>query len=121
MAGHFKAPEHRRTERFNLRFTLDEMTHIDAQAAAAGIDPSKYLRRRALGYIVPPAHRIDPGLVSELNRIWVELRAQGNNLNQMARHLNSGQPAIAEIDLVLAELRGVLSKVIDSLEEGSVP
>lgn len=41
----------KRTERHNLRFTLAEIDHINTQAAAAGLDVTEYLRRRALGYI----------------------------------------------------------------------
>lgn len=98
-------PHERRTERFNLRFTAAELAHIQQQAHAAGIDATEFLRRRALGYVVPPApRRADASLVSELNRV-------GQNLNQIARNLNSGRTLRLEVDVVIAELRGILEKV----------
>lgn len=80
-------PEERRTERHNLRFTQAEHEHIRAQASAAGLDVAEYLRRRALGYVVPasPARRVGSAAVlSELNRIGLEMKAIGNNANQLA-------------------------------------
>ncbi|MEM6260706.1 MAG: plasmid mobilization relaxosome protein MobC [Planctomycetota bacterium] len=108
MARPTKQPHERRSERFNLRFTVAELAHIEQQAQSAGIDPTEYLRRRALGYEVPPApRRADASLVSELNRV-------GQNVNQIARNLNSGRRERLKLDLVLAELRGVLEKVVAS-------
>lgn len=108
MARPTKQPHERRSERFNLRFTIAELAHIEQQARTAGIDPTEYLRRRALGYEVPPApRRADASLVSELNRV-------GQNVNQIARNLNSDRSERQEVDVVLAELRGVLEKVAAS-------
>lgn len=105
MARPRKHPREQRSERFNLRFTIAERAHIDQQAAAAGIDATSFLRRRALGYRVPSAEsRADPALLSELNRIGV-------NVNQIARNLNAGRPERQDVDVVLAELRGVLDRL----------
>ena len=106
MARPTKQPHEKRTERFNLRFTVAELAHVQDQARAAGLDPTEYLRRRALGFQVSPApRRADAVLVSELNRIGV-------NLNQIARNQNSGRAERADADVVLAELRGVLAQVV---------
>lgn len=82
-----KHPDEKRDQRFNLRFTAAELAHVETQARLAGIGPHEFLRRRALGYVVPPAsaqQRTDPGIVTELNRLGLELKAIGNNANQLA-------------------------------------
>lgn len=106
MARPTKQPHEKRTERFNLRFTVAELAHVQDQARLAGLDATEYLRRRALGFVVSPApRRADAALVTELNRIGV-------NLNQIARNINADRPERADADVVLAELRGVLAQVV---------
>ena len=116
MARPIKQPHEKRSEVLRARVTFAEKMHVEEQASAAGIDPSEYLRRRALGFMVSPApRRADAALVSELNRIGV-------NLNQIARNLNSGRTERADVDVALAELRGVLSQVLlpmGELDDGS--
>jgi hypothetical protein len=100
-----KKDEHeKRSEVVRLRLTLAEHEHVRSQAESAGVTVSDYLRRRALGYIVPRVvgrRGPDPVLLSELNRIGV-------NLNQIARNQNSGRPERLDAEAVLDELRGVL-------------
>ena len=103
MARPKKQSHERRSERFNLRYTLAEIEHIRAQAAAAGLEPHEYVRRRSLGHAVPPApaRSSDPALISELNRIGV-------NVNQLARAVHRGSAFTEfwrEIGDELADLR----------------
>ena len=81
----------------------------------------EYVRRRALGHVVSTSsQRADPALISELTRIGTRLAKAGNNLNQIARSVNSGavplavsvDPALAENAAALAQLRAVLTKVV---------
>ena len=98
MARPKKHPEDKRDRRFNLRFTEAELSHVETQAAIAGLEPHDYLRRRALGYEVPSSatRSADPALVRKLNKLGLELAAIGNNANQLARDANSGRaPQIA--------------------------
>ena len=97
----------KRTERHNLRFTLAEHEHIRAQAEAVGLSVAEFLRRRALGYMVPTGRarrRVDPGVLNELNRIGV-------NVNQIARNLNSDRPLRLNAQEVLSELQQVLGRL----------
>ena len=55
MARPTKHPDEKRDQRFNLRFTAAELAHVETQARLAGVGPHEFLRRRALGYVVPPA------------------------------------------------------------------
>lgn len=108
MARPKKQPHETRDQRFNLRLTLAEIDHVRAQAAAAGLDPHEYARRRALGHAVPPAPQrgSDPALVSELNRIGV-------NVNQLARATHRGADFTRYWADVGRELQGALARVLD--------
>lgn len=107
MARPKKDTHEKRSEVVRLRLTLAEHEHVRAQAEAAGVTVSEFLRRRSLGYVVPQIRGRrgpDPALLVELNRI-------GINLNQVARNLNSGRPERLDAEAVLDELRDVLALV----------
>jgi hypothetical protein len=105
MARPTKDDTAKRSERFNLRLTLAELAHVQAQAAHAGIGAHDYARRRVLGHRVPPARsQIDATLLSDLNRIGV-------NLNQLARASNSGADVQAEAAVLLAQVRGIIEQI----------
>ncbi len=105
MARPTKDDAAKRTERFNLRLTLAELAHVQAQATHAGIGAHEYARRRVLGHRVPPARsQIDAALLTELNRIGV-------NLNQLAHAVNSGAVVERDASIVLAEVRGLIEQI----------
>jgi Bacterial mobilisation protein (MobC) len=105
MARPRKAPAERRDVRIAPRLTAAELDFIEAQAAAAGIDPAEYARRRMLGRRVAAARSAaDDRLILELNRVGV-------NLNQIARAVNMDRDLDADFCAVLAELRTVLERV----------
>jgi hypothetical protein len=105
MARPLKQTEEKRAERFNLRFTLEEAERLKTQAATAGIPPHEYARRRVLGFQVqPPPQKADAALVSELNRIGV-------NVNQLARAQNGGREFRGDWQDVERDLRSILEKV----------
>jgi len=108
MARPRKESGERRDEQLKLRLTLAEIERLREQAATSGLTVADYARRRILGLPVSPApRRADAALLSELNRIGV-------NINQIARSLNRGQSLALECDDVLAELRRVMAKVAGS-------
>lgn len=109
MARPNKTEHEKRTETARFRVTLAEREYIRSQASAAGLTETDYLRARALGYQVPAAaaRSSDPALVSEINRIGV-------NVNQLTRavHMDDYRsPFTAEWRAISAELRQALSKV----------
>ncbi len=105
MARPVKQLHEKRSETLRARVTIAEKVFVQDQAELAGLDVTEYVRRRVLGFQVPPAAgRADAALLSELNRIGV-------NLNQLARNANSGRVERMNIDVVMAELRGVLESV----------
>jgi len=112
MARPTKDTADKRTERFNLRLTLAELAHVQAQAAHAGIGPHEYVRRRVLGHRVPPARsQIDASVVSELNRIGV-------NLNQLTHAVNSGVVIEREAAVLFAQVQSLIEQLVGG-EHGS--
>ena len=107
MARPSKDPTELRTQRFNLRLTLAEIERLRANAAAAGLEPHEYARRRTLGHRIPPApsRGADPALLSELNRIGV-------NVNQLARATHRGSDFTLYWREVGAKLEAVLGKLV---------
>ena len=98
-----------RSERLNLRLLPDERAIIRARAAASGLSPTDYARRRVLGgklAVVAP-RRADPALVLAVNRAGV-------NLNQIARALNSG---LGHNPHELSETLARLNRLLDRLQD----
>ena len=105
MARPTKDTAAKRTERFNLRLTPAELAHVHTQATRAGIGAHEYARRRVLGHKVPPARsQIDASLLTELNRIGV-------NLNQLTHAVNSGIVIEREAALVLAQVQAIIERI----------
>lgn len=73
----------RLTERCEFRATPAEKEAIERNAREAGYRPSEYLRRKALE---KPDY--SQAQLLEMASVRKELRAQGKNLNQIARVLN---------------------------------
>ncbi len=103
-----KQPDEKRSARFNLRFTAAELAQIEAQAHIAGLGPHEFLRRRSLGYVVPPRSQgqVDPAIVSELNAV-------GNNVNQLARATHRGTDFVRYWQEIGTKLEDVLELVLD--------
>lgn len=111
--GRPRKEEHeRRIASVRADLTEAEKVFVQDQAAKAGLSEAEYTRRRVLGNPVESAatdRRIEPALLSELNRIGV-------NVNQIARHLNAGRTERGSLDVVVAELRGVLGQLLQRPE-----
>ena len=66
----------------SVRLTVDELVHIDEQAATAGLPLSAYARMVLTGRKIAPRQTpIEQALLVELNR-------SGRNVHQIAKHLN---------------------------------
>jgi hypothetical protein len=74
--------------RISTRFTSDERDFLVGQAESSCLTLSEYIRASALGSGY--AATIDPMKRQLLQDAIRELNRQGNNLNQIARHLNAG-------------------------------
>jgi hypothetical protein len=99
----------RRDQQLNISLTGEEIASLRARAQRAGLRLTVYCRAQLLQdrlvarEIIPL--RYDPRLVHQLMRV-------GNNLNQIARALNTQPNSIAPSDLApaLKELRVILQE-----------
>ena len=106
MARPKKDPQEKRSEVARFRLTLAEKAHLRTQVHASGLSEAEFLRRRALGLPVRvTATRSDPALVSELNRIGV-------NVNQLARATHRGGEFTAYWRDVGRQLHSIMDKVL---------
>lgn len=108
MARPKKEQHEQRSEQMNTRWTLAEREYIRTQARAAGISETAYVRARTLSHQIHPVPSrggADPALVSELNRIGV-------NVNQLARATHRGSDFTRHWMHIAGELRTALAKVM---------
>lgn len=105
MARPRKDEHEQRRDRTTVRFTAAEKAFVEEQAGHAGMVPADFIRHRALGLPVQPSpRRADAALLSELNRIGV-------NVNQLARAVHTERDFARFWSEVGGELRAVLEKV----------
>lgn len=105
----------RRSKVTVMRTTEPELEHIRAQADAAGLSVSEFVRRRSLGYTVPTAaaasRGIDPRLIEGVNRI-------GNNVNQLARAVHMDRTFVQYWERIGGELEELLEQLVRLDEDG---
>ena len=81
-------PENSRVSHIGIRFTTQEREFVVQQAKKSCLTLSEYIRASSLG--PGYAATIDPMKRQLLQDAIRELNRQGNNLNQIAIHLNTG-------------------------------
>lgn len=81
-------PGESRVSHIGIRFAPQERAFIVQQAKKTCLTLSEYIRASALG--PGYAAMIDPMKRQLLQDVLRELNRQGNNLNQIARHMNAG-------------------------------
>lgn len=108
MARPRKDENEKRSAVARFRLTLAEKAHLRAQVHTSGLSEAEFLRRRALGLPVRvSATRSDPALVSELNRVGV-------NVNQLARATHRGSDFTAYWKQIGRDLEAIMDKVLGS-------
>ncbi len=95
-------PENSRVSHIGIRFSPQEREFVVQQAQRSHLTISEYIRASALG--PGYAATIDPMKRQLLTDTLRELNRQGNNLNQIARHLNGGNLTPDQGDRELALL-----------------
>jgi len=102
----------RRTASVRVKLTPSEKTALESAAAARGGSVSDYMRESCLVRRggAPPEVRRNP----EARKLMEELRAIGNNLNQIARHTNVIKEITRpdELAATLRELKAAMARVI---------
>lgn len=120
MARPKKHPLERRLASVRSDLTLAEKRYVQEQAAKAGLSEAEYTRRRVLGYVVKPARQaasFDPALVSEINRLALQVSALGNLANQVARYCHTDRRLPADWQLLPSEINTLLRLVEQSLKK----
>lgn len=121
------ATEAKRDSRLAVRLTAGERAEIDARAAALACHVSDYARAVLVEGAAPkPARRsssrpmLTPDELAALNRAGIDLRAIGNNLNQIARalHGNTPRPILDDLAEDLAALRRTREALDALIERG---
>lgn len=105
MARPKKAPTERRDALLGVRLTHDERAELERAAAAHGIAPADFMRRRALSYRLPPLAAEHQAMAS----LAAALMPIGVNLNQVTRAANSGKL----LPNIVAELATRITTLLD--------
>lgn len=101
-----------RNRYIQIRLSDDELEEITKRAGQ--LDKSTWLRQLALGQPIAEQpkpkpkkviHTADPELIREVNRI-------GNNINQIAKHLNEGNQLSNAILIALLNLQTSLDETV---------
>ncbi|MCZ4103047.1 plasmid mobilization protein [Streptomyces sp. H39-C1] len=119
----------KKKSRVTVRFDQHEKQQLDDQAATAGLSLAHLVARRALtpgtatAGSVQRTEQLDAA-IDELASTRAELSAWGNNLNQIARHLNTGGtlvpgPASQFVDSAGYLLGQDLPRVVALLDEAA--
>lgn len=105
-----------RSKSILIRLSVDERAELDARAQAAGLSVGAYMRKMALGRAGPRSQRAPAADTDELRRLRGQLGKIGNNINQVAYHLNrGGLPEAADASKTLAELRALFPAIKEAL------
>lgn len=94
----------------NLRVTLNEQVQLEEIAKANGLNLVEYIRRRALQKQLPKFK------MSGLQRdLLIEISRIGNNINQMSKRVNQGNPNLKGLESELLSLHKQLNEIKNQL------
>jgi hypothetical protein len=113
--------EQRRRRRVkSVRFSPEELARLEADAARAGLTVGSYVRFVVLQAPVPRQARRPPVERELLSKALGELGKVGSNVNQIAKHLNSGR-SVPDFDIAaaLAELHVAKDELMAALGRGT--
>lgn len=109
-----------RTKAFNIGMTEAEFAQAEDRARRAGLSNAAYGRACVLGEKGPRAKRAPPLNHELLSEALASLNRVGNNLNQIAKQLNSGgHPDRAAMADARSELTAILELILNAI--GRVP
>lgn len=94
----------------NLRVTLNEQVQLEEIAKTYGLNVVEFVRRRALQKQLPKFTM--PGLKRDL---LIELSRIGNNINQMSKRANQGNPNLKGLENELLNLYKQLNNIKNQL------
>lgn len=101
--------------RMEMRISKEDKALIEQKARKAGITTSEFIRRSALGRRLPSY-----GDTTILQEYSMQLGKIGSNLNQIAKHLNSGgsyYSVYSDVKEAVKELLDLKFKILPALED----
>lgn len=101
--------------RMEMRISKEDKALIEQKAKKAGITTSEFIRRSALGRRLP-----NYGDTTILQEYSMQLGKIGSNLNQIAKHLNSGgsyYSVYSDVKEAVKELLNLKFKILPALED----
>ena len=101
--------------RMEMRISKEDKALIEQKAKKAGITTSEFIRRSALGRRLP-----NYGDTTILQEYSMQLGKIGSNLNQIAKHLNSGvsyYSVYSDVKEAVKELLDLKFKILPTLED----
>ena len=105
-----------RTKGAMVRLTPVESAALHDRARRAGLSTGAYLRACALGDSGPRAKRAPPLNRELLGDALASLNRVGNNLNQIAKHLNTGgHPNHSQIADTRADLVALIEVILEAI------
>lgn len=111
----------KRTKQCLVRFTDEEFAQVTDKADSAGLASAAFLRAAALGHPGLRARRRPPADHRALRRILGELARVGNNINQIAYHLNCGDPVhIPELREALTGYQDIREAILEAFDMSPV-
>ena len=99
----------------SMRISVEDKELIEKKARKTGLTTSEYMRRCALGRKLPCY-----GDISLLREYSMQLGKIGSNLNQIAKHLNSGGDFYSvyyEVKEAIREVIDLKFKILPALED----
>ena len=110
-----------RGETVTVRLTKDERETLDALASRSGLAAGAFMRASAFGDAGPRAQRRPPVDHKALKQLLGQWGRIGNNLNQIAKHLNAGDPIdIPELKAALAGHPDIRIAILRALAMGTI-
>jgi beta-phosphoglucomutase-like phosphatase (HAD superfamily) len=95
-----RKPNRQRNNKITFRLDDNELIAFKGRLAASSLTQEAYLRQLAVGQSII--------VIDGLPEAFKELRAIGNNINQLARAVNSGKTnAAAETEELVNEVRNI--------------
>jgi len=111
-----KSQKRQRSAQFKTPMTPKEYADASAEADAAGMTRAAWSRSKLLGTPGPRSQRRMPADAEALQKILNELARVGNNINQIARRINKGEPCdLPELRKALDEYTTVRAAIHEAL------
>lgn len=94
----------------NIRVSLSDQVKLEEEASARGLNVVELIRRKALQFQIPKYS------ISGLERTTIiELSRIGNNINQMSKKVNQGNPNLKGLEGELLNLNKKLNEIKNQL------